>query len=363
MKNTGYNFRFRKYLSGTDFQEHFKNKINRVEKRLASRNGPYLKWFNEIEDDSKLVLPDKDFKTGIPTWSRAFNDYTAGLSVLAAQPNAGKSTVMISLMIGLMQLNDDVLIVDLSFDDPEEKRFTQFICNLSHLSYQDVGSLGGMTKEDREKYEIAKKQLEDWIDQKKFWMFSGGEETKVSDKKDPIEIAVQAQEQIIALMEDMRAEYPDKKIVFFIDAYNDIESEAEEYFSLDKVIKSLKSAAIENSIVCMMAAHVRKTQDRNARRGRLSLDDIKGTKELEFSSVWAGVLVNEWKQNAIAEPLLLRRNEKIFPIIAIEPQKSKVSAWTKPLYYGLDEFRCRIIPLTRAEYLDAHARYNRMERD
>lgn len=360
-KQTGWGFRFITHFKNNLFQNHFKKKLDSVEKKLTERNGPNLLWMEEFEDDSEIVMPSHDLSTGLPTWSRTLNDFTAGLAVLASQPNHGKSTVLISLMVGLLNLNDDVIVVDLSFDDPEEKRYTQLICCLSGLTYQRVSSLGGLTEQERDRYENARDQIKEWIDLEKYWPFSGGEDFQF-DKS--ISVTVQDQSQIENLMEDIRKQYPTKKIVFFIDAYNDIESRnTDDYIGMDKSIISLKKCAIANEIMCFMAAHVRKPDSRSHKRGRLNLDDIKGSKGLEFASIWAAVLINEWKQNALALPLTIERGGITYPVIAIEPQKSKVSGWTRTMFYLLDEYRCRILPLRRDEFRVVDANYNRMDRE
>ena len=96
-----------------------------------------------------------------------------------------------------------------------------------------------------------------------------------------------------------------------------------------------------------VSAHARKTMGAK----KLSLEDIKGTKNMEYNCVFGGIVRNEVRENALLEPLLWEDQDgQEYPILTIEIGKTKVSSWDMPLFYILKAAQCQLKPLAKYEY-------------
>jgi hypothetical protein len=355
---------FGDYLKNPDnFQKHlnsFEKRIVEIEKTTFSRQGPHIIWMREKEDDTRLTFPDKThFKTGIPTWSRSFNDYDEGIALLAGLPNASKSTILINLYLGALASNEDLVIIDYSLDDPLKKRYGQYVACLSGLPYQKIYSAGTMTDEELEIYNAARKQLLEYIKSGRLVIITAAEEIEVKSKEFFL-CPTQAFDSMLATIESIRKLFPNTKNILGIDSWHDLDVGGNEYGKIESLINELKTASKSFSTNILVSAHTRKGDVKS--KGAIRTDDIKGSGALNYASVWTGLVRNEYKEtNSIDAPIFEWQGE-YHPVVRIEVPKSKVSSWDNvPLFYGLVSNRCLLVPFERDQYMRFYNRWRGVE--
>lgn len=351
-----YQFSFGRELKSDPkfFSRHFKAKFQAVEANLGIRTGPNVKWLDEYADDSRLRLQTHDLSSGIPSLAATLNDFENGLVVVGGQPNAGKSTFFISMMTGGLQLNRDLVVVDFSFDDDAKKRYVQLMANLTGLHYSQLYTKNDLSEGELRGKADAKRLVDQWIEEQRYWPFEASETINLKNKN--ITTTLRTIGVLKETMKELRELMPDKKIAFFVDAWNDIDlSEESEYIGkVDNVLSDLKETSQANNIMCLFSAHIRKTEGRSP---RVRLEDIKGTKAFEYAVKWGAIVRNEHRENALQNPLRLDRDGRLYPVLIVETQKQKSSDWDRPLFYAMEASQCRLMPPTPEEYEDLLNQY------
>jgi replicative DNA helicase len=330
--------------------QFFIDKINKVKAQLGNRKGPNIKWLSEKENDDIFIAPDHTFTNGIPTLARTLSDFESGIVCIAGQPNMGKSSLIVNMMLSAAQLQDDTIVVDLSFDDPLKKRYQQYIASLSGLMYQEITTDCGLSD--------TKLQLKQSAEDKIVELYTRGslktfEATETIDNSRKV---MRKYENVFNLMKKLRKENPDKKIIVSIDAWNNLDSSNAKGSELNQVntqLSELKELSEELNIMVILSAHLRKTTDK-----RPGIEDIKGTSNMLYDANCAIILRNEYRENLYKDPLLYSEDGKYYPIIVLEIKKTKVSSWDLPLIYGLKSASCQVIPLERYEYIQYYDTLN-----
>jgi hypothetical protein len=330
-------------------QNYFVRKLDDVRAQMGKRTGPNIIWLREREDDTRLRLPDRDFSDGIPTTSAAMCDAECGLVLIGGLPNAGKSTYIVNQMMQSLQLNDNYMCMDFSLDDDLKKRYQQYVACLTGLSYQEISTNVQLTAEQRQK----KIDMDALID--KFYMEDRlrtyeAIETVTDEDGATQERSLLRPTNILHVLKRARRQYPERKIVAFVDAFHDLEMRGDrgstDFGATETWIKELKTRTKEYNTLMVFSAHLNKIEGKQS-----TMDSFKGTGYLAYSSIYAAIARNEYRENPYAQPLVYEHPDgRILPMLAIDNVKNKVSAWTDPLFYGLDSLRCQLIPLSRAMY-------------
>jgi len=332
-------------------------KLEEASKSLGNRSGPNIIWLKEKEDDTKLRVWDYSLKNGIPTLSSALTDWEEGIACLAGKPNSGKSTVLVNMMMGCLKLNDNVLVIDITLDDPYKKRYEQYVASMTGLYYQEITTKIDDMPETKKQSKIeAENVLRQWYTDESLWTL---EATEREITEDGLEVTRKFSDpnEIYRIMRFARKSYPDKKIVVFIDAWNNLDfsgsKSTSELGQSNDHLRKLQAEANELGVMVMLSAHLRKGE----RKSKPVLEDIKGTSDLIFNVVWAGIVINEFREGYLKEPLLYKEGDKNYPAIVIEINKTKVSTVDGDIIYGLDSGRCGLKPLNRIEYENLRTKY------
>jgi hypothetical protein len=341
-----------KYVTPETTTQKFKNIID----NLGNRTGPNVIWLKEQEDDSKIRYVEKNFTDGIPTINQTLCDFTSGLLFIAGRANHGKSTWLINLMNSAIKLNDDLIIVDISLDDPPKKRYMQHVACIAslqgqNLKYSQISNEASINI-DRKKAALAraKDTFFQSIKDERLHLLESSE--NIDNKR----ISVRDYRTIILLMRQYRARYPKNKIAFNIDAWNNLDCSlakpGSELQQGNQVLEALKQASEENEIMCLISAHIRKTTEKI-----ITIQDIKGTSNIEYDAVCSLILRNEYRESILSEPLMYEMENRELPIFSIQVVKSKVGEWDYPLFYPADTGSCFIQTLHPAEYREFYEIY------
>jgi Fe2+ transport system protein FeoA len=305
-----------------------------------------VRWLKEHQDDSYLVYPDDP--DAYPTMTRVLNDFDSGIALFGASPNVGKSTIMVNMMMDALDLNEDIIVVDITLDDPFKKRLVQYLACKTSLYYQQLFSPSTLTESERRIKQEALDHILRHVDAGKLHIFEGTETYDLGGKVHSV--SIREFSKLFRLMSYFRRKHPTKKIVFFIDAWNNLDFSKEagltELAKQESAVNRLHDVAREENIMVVSSAHLKKSKEKIR-----SLGDIKGTALLLHAVVWAGVVINEFRENITTDPLLAEIDGYLYPVIIVEVQKTKVSSWEGPLFYTLMSGKCKIIPPTKAEYM------------
>lgn len=334
--------------------DYFLNKLRTARDNMGKRKGPATIWLRENEPVDIIPPQEYDLSNGIPTMSRSLADFEQGIAILTGLPNSGKSTLMMNMELQSLELNPDLICVDLSFDDPVEKRYQQWMAARTGLYYQDISSDTDLAPNLVAKKEAAHAWLESMVQAERLHIYSAVDTFQGKDKSS-IEVEFLKISNVMKLMSRMRRRYPDKPIAMFVDSWNDLDLQAgrtdSEVQAADAAAKRLKQKAEATSIRLWISAHLRKTQGREP-----ALEDLKGSGYLAYAAVWVGIVRNEYRENSMNDPLMYQFGNKLVPMLTVRPgTKNKVSTWDMPLYYGFLAGQGTIIPLTREEYEIARA--------
>jgi len=333
----------------------FLRKLNKVKESLGKRKGPNVIWLRENEDDTKLTIPDPNGKTGINTMSRALTDFEEGIAVLTGKPNSGKSTILVNMMLQSLSLNNDLVVIDFSFDDNAKKRYQQYVASQSGLTYQEITTSTDLTPNQLLAKKQAEQRLEELIKTRRLYLFESSEQFEDGFW------AIRKPERMMMIGKMVRDEHPGKKIAVFVDAWNDVDtSDAKGSNDLERsrnVLRDLQDWSTDQKLMVFLSAHLRKTND-----GKPGMDDIKGIGELSYNAVWIGLVRNELRENVLTEPLVYEEGEFLYPIATVETVKTKSSCWDLPIFYVLKAMMCGLKPLTRQESIGIFSQYKEKRR-
>ena len=154
---------------------------------------------------------------------------------------------------------------------------------------------------------------------------------------------------IFNTMTEVRQLYPNRKIVVFLDAWNNLQFNVQkgkdELGSVNEYLQQLKSHSEDTGIGVFLSAHLRKVDGRKA-----TIEDIKGTSDMIYTATWAGLLSNDFKENSSNDPIMYVHEGRKWPLMILEQAKNKSSTWELPMYYGLKAGLNQVCPVTRSEY-------------
>ena len=338
--NTNYNL--------SKASKYFLKKLDEAEASFSNRTGPFIQWLPEEEDDSVLRVQDYDLQNGIPTLTCSLNDFgEGGIACLAAPPNHGKSSVMTNMMLRGLERNPDLMIIDISLDDPLKKRYQQYLACLTCLAYQDISCPQGLSESKQAILKIAKEQIRQYYREDRLRTYETME--KVGEGVSVRSYSMRDFNNVFNTMTEVRDLYPERKIVVFLDAWNNLQFNVQkgkdELGSVNEYLQQLKSHSEATGIGVFLSAHLKKIDGRKA-----TLEDIKGTSDMIYTATWAGLLRNDFKENPDNDPLMYVHEGRKWPLIIIEQPKNKSSTWELPIYYGLKAGLNQVCPVTRAEY-------------
>lgn len=335
-----------RYVTTESIRKKFVDAENRI--REAYRTGaPYAQYMVEQEDDSRIRFPSSNWKDGIPTINQTWNGYSSGIACIAGRANCGKTTAMVTWMRGAIELNDDTIVVDCSLDDPPKKRLVQFMANISGVRYTDITLNPSLSSAKQALVDDARDRFFSWIDSGRLISLEPHE--KIDEDRT---IRTRDYKSLVFFMEHLRSQNPKAKIIFMVDAWNNLDmSQARgtsELTMANQMLEELKRASEENEVNLVVSAHFRKTTEK-----RPTIQDIKGTSDMEYNAVSCLIVRNEYRENSLTRPMVYEFEDGTeAPILTFEVPKTKVGDWDKTMLYILRSDICRIEPLHPAEYVE-----------
>lgn len=344
-------------MEGEQETQYFLQKLEHARKSMGHRDRPNVLWLDEHEDDTRIRFADRRLSDGIPSLAQSLTDWENGVAVLGGLPNSGKSSMLTNMEIHGLRHNPELMVVDLSFDDDLKKRYQQWVAALTGLRYQEITSRLPLTDAQIK----AKKQADTWLEsmvkQDRLRIYDGDYVVRDGEGRAVRRINLRSVENIIRLLHRVRRQYPERKIVFFVDAWNDLDIQGSRYNSENTestlAVNELKEATHQTNCMVWLNCHLRKTQGRRA-----SLEDLKGTSGLGYAAIFAAIFRNELRENSCTEPLV-REDEhgRLWPVGIVDIVKNKVSGWDFPLFYILKADRCGLEPMDDEAYRESYMQW------
>lgn len=281
----------------------------------------FSKWQSYIETPKQAYLIWEGERT-----NESLKWLVPGSSlVIAGHTNHGKTSLMMSMVAGLLSNNPDLMVIDFTIDDPETKRRSQYAAILANLPINSVLNYKKAlhTDKDIQSFATAHKVLESWDKDDRLVIF------EAMAKSDDKFIDQNKASFIIKTVQQYRDQYPDRKIVFMIDAINDVEYDLRNVFGeLDQekaLCMDLQKLAIGTKSIMMANVHIRKNMLK-----RPSLEDIKGNSYTAYRATVAIGVFNDAKANGIHKTKVLWSEESntghivSYPVLEVWFLKSKV---------------------------------------
>jgi hypothetical protein len=192
--------------------------------------------------------------------------------------------------------------------------------------------------------------LDSWVEKDRIRFYEPIEQVYNHQGK-LVEVNYRRLSNILSAITAARVSYPKRKIVVTIDAWNNIQNEipngnTSELNTINEQLAKFQAQVKKLDVMVIASAHLRKGNG----EGECTLDDIKGTSNLGYDNLWAGIVWNSFKAGDDNPPMWEDENGRELPVIKISIPKSKVSSWTYDLLYALDDTRCRLVPLSRVDY-------------
>ena len=123
-------------------------------------------------------------------------------------------------------MNEDIILVDVTLDDSQAKRYTQWMSNLTELTYQEITTRGDKTApkhlENEALIQAADKLIDNWIDSDRLIPYCSNESDYLESIDQTVSLSMRDFSNIFQKMKELRKRFPNKKIVFCIDAWNNM---------------------------------------------------------------------------------------------------------------------------------------------
>lgn len=264
---------------------------------------------------------------GIPTGFELFDKgieggLQTGLFLFAAQPNVGKSAVILQIAKQVAELNDNVYVAYFSLDDSLNELLPRYIACDQHIKI----SQAKMPEKYMDDPEIMEKRNEGlkklYRSIHKFGMYDANHGTSV--------------EAIEKKIKDLKMMLPEEtKLIVFIDNFYDITVDSKNFQS-DKAKYEYTADAVKNmttryDIPICCTAEVRKL---NGNR-RPIMDDLREAGKIAYEANWIGMLYNEvgiMEENAEVYWHLEDEDHKM-PVIEMKFAKNKFGSFKGTLFY------------------------------
>lgn len=264
-------------------------------------------------------------RTGMPLFDEATEGgLQPGLVLLAAQPNVGKSALMLQMAKGTAELNDNVYVAYFSLDDSNNELLPRWVaCD------QQITIAQARTPEKfMEQAEIMRKRNQGIMNLyrlvNKFGMF---DTNSVGTSVEAIEAKIK--ELLIMLPEGT-------KLAVFVDNFYDITVDSKSFSGNDKAkyehtADEVKRWAIQYDIPVVCTAELRKLNGNK----RPTVDDLRETTKIAYEANLVGLLYNEvgiMEENANLYWIHEDSEEKM-PVIEFRFGKNKFGSFKGTRFY------------------------------
>lgn len=328
-----------------DTRSLFKARLSEV-KTMVERSGPNILWF------------DEPLKTSSSTITKLLYGFDSGLALLAAPPNGGKSTVLVNMIVHALNLNDDLIVIDASLDDSFRSRYSQYVCSVSGLLYEEVEEQANLPPERKSEVRKAEEWLEGMVMAERlipFYQDVYSREERILDTS--------RVNSIVEICKFCRNKFPKKKIACVIDAWHNVNF-ADKAYSGDlakqeEAVHRIKACSGSYGIMFLCSAHLTKVRDDSP-----AMEDIKGSVTLIHAADWIGRLINPAVEVKLTEKAfslgIISESPEVSVVVTIRTHKSKVSGFRDPAFYLLVPSRCLLKPISSGQYEEYRSIYKEL---
>lgn len=246
-------------------------------------------------------------------------DISAGLYLIAAAPNVGKSMIMLQLTDQIVKLNENVHVAYHALDDTTKDLVPRFIATHEGITISQA--------KNPARYQDQPDVLEKRNNAFKF-MYSNVNKLSLWDAEEGSNLTELEQH-----IRDLRMEYGEKKrLILIFDSIYDIQAvfAQNDKQAYEEVAKTVKSWCGLYDVAIFATAHLKKNGGR-----RPINEDLKENNRLEFEANFIGLLYNEVglkEEEANIYWLHDDREEKL-PVIEMRVAKNKFGSFKGTLFF------------------------------
>ncbi len=299
--------------------------------KLPSSEELALRLAGEFERGGTIAERYVDF--GSPLWNRATRGLRSGIFYIGGMPNMGKSAVLVSKMVDILQCNSDVAVLDFTLDESFEQRIHRIVSNISGVEINDIAFAAALPDAARVRREDGFKKVNRWIRDGRLVISEASEVQALTDE----------------LEEFRRRLGDDVKIVATIDGMHNVliqRSFSDSLFQQEEIAKAIQVAHHQTRSIILASAHVKKMHGQR----NTSMQDIKGSGALSYnatiiSMVYCDVKV---KRNAANIFYVERDRPEKLPVIEVDVMKNKASVYNDIIFHTFIPELARVAEMDEA---------------
>ncbi|MEB9378749.1 DnaB-like helicase C-terminal domain-containing protein [Bacillus cereus] len=292
----------------------FNRPINFIEQKM-------LKTVRDVDDYSWNRDARGGLKSGFPLFDEAIEGgVQAGLYLIAAQPNVGKSAWMLQVGQNIANLNKNAHVAYHSLDDSVNELTPRYIACKQQITISQAKNPARYMNEPEviEKRNEGVKHL--YRNASRFSLWDSTEGTSV--------------EAIEKRIQDLKMAFPDKELVLMIDSIYDLTVESKQLQDknlYEYVARTVKQWCVTYDLAIFCTAHLRKLGGNR----RPLTEDLKENNRLEYEANFIALLYNEVgiKEEGAQVYWLNEDTEEKMPVIEMKVGKNKLGSFKGTHFY------------------------------
>ena len=272
-----------------------------------------------------------------PLLSEKMEGLESGLFMIAGESNAGKTNIVMNLLIDFCtNIKNNLFCIYFSLDDTANELIPRLIAMHESIPIS-VGSKPQRYQDYIDTGREGSSDIEILIEKRKHgleWLRSINKQFKIVDSN-KVKCGEQIYDYIAKVQMYLAVHAPEKKLIIGIDSMSDIRFSTKK-FSSDKerndyIARTVKEWSVEFDIPIFGTLHLRKIEQNR----RPTIADVKESGEYAYEASFLGIVYNDVsrnKQSATVYQTDINTGEKL-PVIELDWAKNKKSSFKGRTYH------------------------------
>ena len=298
-----------------------------------------LEQINQVEEKGRQVA-ERFIDFGSPEWNKATESFEYGVFFICGAPNMGKSAIVTSKMLDVLENNNDVAVIDFTLDDTIEKRLHRLVSNRAGTRINQIAIAHDLSEDVAERRLQAYREVSDYAANDRYAMCEIG---------------------VLSTIEQQVAEYrarlgDDVKIVMVLDGVHNVKTQSAYVDPLsrqEEIVARIGALAKRERAAVLSTAHVVKSRGVRS----VSMDDLKGSGYSTFEANIISMVYCDIKVNR-AEAQVFRIQEMPdeetgelvptkCPVIELNIVKDKSSEFNDVIFHDFWPEQARTVEVSR----------------